>query len=165
MQEMSDTIAALRAAKEVQADVLAPEIFREAREAFFKGKREYRLKNFALAKQLIDRSRTLAERAEFEALKSGATRSAAPPDPMAESQPPPASKPPEDEYQQKQGTYFESYQENRAKIENKELPPAPSTDMGIRPTQEPTSTSPQKPLVPVPVPGQETPPQPNTPPY
>lgn len=72
---MSDTAAAIRAAREVQADVLAPDLFRRANEIFFKAKREYKFKNFREAKLLANQSRKLAEQAEFDSIKSGATRS------------------------------------------------------------------------------------------
>lgn len=81
-QEMSDTTAALRSAKEVQADVLAPELYREAQEWYFKAKQEYKLKNFLEAREYLAKSQKYAEDAEFEAVQGGANRVAAPPDPM-----------------------------------------------------------------------------------
>src|SRR4051812_24234163 len=48
LQEMSDTSAAIRAAKEVQADTLSPEFYRQSNEWFFKAKHEYKFKNFLL---------------------------------------------------------------------------------------------------------------------
>jgi hypothetical protein len=74
VQDMSDTEAALRAAKEVQADTLAPELYRQANEWFFKSRNEYRFKNFANAKDYAIRSRRFAEQAEFEALRNGGNR-------------------------------------------------------------------------------------------
>ncbi|MGK5089104.1 DUF4398 domain-containing protein, partial [Bdellovibrionota bacterium FG-2] len=74
VQEMSDTTAALRAAREVQADVLAPELYREASEWFFKARREYKFKNFNLAEEYAKNARELAEQAEFESLRAGANR-------------------------------------------------------------------------------------------
>src|SRR5690348_3640000 len=67
VQEMSDATAAIRAAKEVQADTLAPEYYRQSNEWFFRAKHEYKFKNFKLAKEYADKARYLAEQAEFEA--------------------------------------------------------------------------------------------------
>jgi hypothetical protein len=75
VQDMSQTGAALRAAKEVQADTVAPELYRQASEYFLKAKREYKLKNFDFAKTYAERARRLAEQAEFEAIKAGINRS------------------------------------------------------------------------------------------
>src|SRR4051794_8128144 len=55
-QEMSDAAAALRAAREVQADTLAPELYRQASEWFFKAKKEYKFKNFALAGTYVEKA-------------------------------------------------------------------------------------------------------------
>ena len=75
VQEMSYGLASIKAAKEVQADVYAPELFRLANEWFFKAKNEYKFKNFELAKEYAEQARKLAEQAEFESIRSGATRS------------------------------------------------------------------------------------------
>jgi hypothetical protein len=74
VQTMADTAAALRAAREVEADVHAPELYREATEWFTKARQEYRLKQFDLAKGYADRARVLAEKAEFQALRDGGKR-------------------------------------------------------------------------------------------
>ena len=74
VQEMSDTAAAIKAAREVQADVLAPDFFREASEWFYKAKKEYKFKNFLLAKQYAQKARHFAEQAEFDSIRSGGTR-------------------------------------------------------------------------------------------
>lgn len=74
VQEMSDTAAAIRAAREVQADTLSPELFRQANEWFFRAKNEYKLKNFKLAQDYALKARSFAEKAEFEVLKSGGSR-------------------------------------------------------------------------------------------
>ncbi len=74
-QEMSDLVAAIRAAREVKADTIAPEFFREAEEWSFKARQEYRLKNFSRAKDAATRARQAAEKAEFQALLKGAARS------------------------------------------------------------------------------------------
>lgn len=96
VQEMSDTAAALRAAREVQADSLAPELYRQAFEWFSRAKREYKFKNFSLAREYASKSRTLAERAEFEAIRGGGTRQegGGGPDPFAGDIPPPPPPPP-----------------------------------------------------------------------
>jgi hypothetical protein len=90
-QEMSDTVAALRAAKEVQADTLAPELYRQAGEWFFKAKNEYRYKNFADARSHAEKARKLAEQAEFEAIRGGGSRTEVGgiADPLANMQAPP----------------------------------------------------------------------------
>ncbi len=146
---MSNSVAALRAAKEVQADVLAPELFREARDNFFKGKREYRMKNFEKAREFIERARLLAERAEFESLKNGGNRNATPPDPFAEpaSDPKhgsaPVAKPPKPEEPaatQKQ-IYYESYESNPEKYKDTPPPPAPGLTPTVQMTQDPYPNS------------------------
>lgn len=75
---------AIRAAKEVNADTLAPELFRMAQETSLQAKREYRLKNFKDAKQLADQARTYAERSEFESIRNGGKRETVPVDPLSE---------------------------------------------------------------------------------
>ena len=93
IQEMSDTVAALKAAREVQADKLAPELFRQANEWFFKARQEYKLKNFSLAEEYSKKSRIYAEQAEFEVLRTGAARiEVGPSDPQSAGGP--ASPPP-----------------------------------------------------------------------
>ncbi len=75
VQEMSFTAAAIRAAKEVQSDTLAPEFFRQSNEWFFKAKHEYKYKNFKLAHDYAAKARFFAEQAEFESLRNGGIRS------------------------------------------------------------------------------------------
>jgi hypothetical protein len=85
---MSDTHSAILAAKEVQADTLAPEYYREATEWFSKARHEYKMKNFALARDYAVKARQFAEQAEFEAVRGGATREEpAPPEAPAAPQP------------------------------------------------------------------------------
>jgi len=74
IQEMSDTVAAMKAAREVQADTKATEYYRLSEELYFKARQEYRLKNFARAKKLADQARDAAEKAEFLSIRGGATR-------------------------------------------------------------------------------------------
>lgn len=74
----------IKAAKEVNADVLAPELFRSASELSLRAHREYRFKNFQAAKKLADQARIFAERAEFESLRNGAKREVVPSDPLSE---------------------------------------------------------------------------------
>ncbi len=109
VQEMSDTAAALRAAREVQADSLAPELFRQARELYFRARREYKFKNFKEAQTLSRKARIFAERSEFEAVLNGGNRVSAAPDPLAEpaikSAPPPA--PIDAGYEKPRGKYAE----------------------------------------------------------
>jgi hypothetical protein len=82
-QEIYNMEVALRAAKEVGADLLAPELFRVANERAQEARREYRLKNFFEAKEKCNQARSFAERAEFEALKNGGKREFVPEDPLA----------------------------------------------------------------------------------
>ena len=83
-QEMSNMEVSIRAAKEVNADVLAPELYRLANEIGQRARHEYRYKNFEDAKKLADRARVFAERAEFESIRNGGKREALPQDPLAE---------------------------------------------------------------------------------
>lgn len=95
IQLMSDTSAALKAAKEVRADSLAPDLYRRATDAFFRAQNEYRLKNFAIAETYAKRAKNLAEAAEFEALRQGSDRTSllppeepVPPPPPSDIEPP-----------------------------------------------------------------------------
>lgn len=90
VQEMADTSAALKAAKEVGADTTTPELFRRANEAYFRARNEYRMKNFKLAKEYALRAKKLAEEAEFESLRLGATRNSMTPSEDLSAPPPPA---------------------------------------------------------------------------
>lgn len=74
VQEMANTQVAIRAAKEVQADTLAPDLYRQSNEWFFKAKREYKLKNFSFAKDYAEKARRFAEEAEFQAIQNGGNR-------------------------------------------------------------------------------------------
>jgi hypothetical protein len=67
---MSDTAAAMKAAKEAQADIIAPVLYREANEWWLKAKSEYKYKNFEEAEAYAIKARKLAEQAEFEVLKN-----------------------------------------------------------------------------------------------
>jgi hypothetical protein len=83
-QEMSNMEVAIRAAKEVNADVLAPELYRLAAENGQLARREYRFKNFQDAKKLADKARNYAEKAEFESIRNGGKRESLPQDPLSE---------------------------------------------------------------------------------
>lgn len=72
---MSDAAAALRAAREVQTEVNAPEYHRLAEELFFKARQEYRLKNFSRARKYANQAREAAEKGEFLSIRGGAVRS------------------------------------------------------------------------------------------
>ena len=112
---MSDTAAAIRAAREVQADTLAPEFYREANEWWNKAKKEYKFKNFKLALDYSGKARRLAERAEFESIRNGGTRSQVdtPPDPFARPEAPAAKYEPY-QYPTPVGTPQESYDQRKA---------------------------------------------------
>lgn len=71
---MSDTAAAIHAAREVQADVLAPELFRQSSELFFKARQEYKFKYYDKAKEHALLARKFAEQAELDALVNGGSR-------------------------------------------------------------------------------------------
>ncbi len=71
---MSNTSAALKAAREVNADSLAPEKYRLATEAYFRAQNEYRMKNFQIAEDYARRAIKLAEESEFDALRQGSSR-------------------------------------------------------------------------------------------
>ncbi len=87
VQEMADTVAALKAAREVGADSVAPELYRQAVEAYTKARNEYRFKNFSSAKLAALRAKRLAEEAEYQAVLQGANRSSL--IPVEEPPPPP----------------------------------------------------------------------------
>lgn len=80
VQEMSDTAAAMKAAKDAQADVIAPVLYREANEWWQKAKAEYKYKNFEDAEAFAIKARKLAEQAEFEVLKNPSQRTESPVD-------------------------------------------------------------------------------------
>ncbi|MCM2279664.1 MAG: DUF4398 domain-containing protein [Oligoflexia bacterium] len=85
VQEMSDAAAAIRAAREVQAETLSPEYFRQANEWFGKARREYKFRNFHEARAYIKKARRYAEQAEFEAIRANGTRAEASPEPHPEN--------------------------------------------------------------------------------
>jgi hypothetical protein len=91
IQLMSDTSAAIKAAREVSADSLAPEKFRLANEAFFRAQNEYRLKNFEIAEDHAKRAKRLAEEAEFDALRQGSARASLLPPEIPVGPPPPST--------------------------------------------------------------------------
>ncbi|GEM_PF-419297 len=91
VQLMSDTVAALKAAREVQADSLAPEKFRLANEAYFRAQNEYRLKNFEFAEKYAKRALRLAEESEFDALRQGSNRTSLLPPEVPIGPPPPST--------------------------------------------------------------------------
>ncbi len=74
VQEMADAASALKAAREVQADIISPDLYRRASEIFFRARREYKFKNFYDARDLANQARKLAEEAELDAQMGGATR-------------------------------------------------------------------------------------------
>ena len=138
---MSNTASAIRAAREVQADTRAPELYRQANEWFFRARQEYKLKNFKEARLYASKARRFAEEAEYEALSSGANRVSAPPDPFANvgaekeekkpvKGPPIEGAPKEEKKPEQQGTFVESYDEQEAfkrklELEKAAHPPVP----------------------------------------
>jgi len=71
---MSETAAAMKAAKEVNADTVAPQLYQRANEAYFRAQNEYRMKNFNVARDYAEKAKRLAEEAEFESLRRGIAR-------------------------------------------------------------------------------------------
>lgn len=136
VQEMSNARAALQAAKEVQADILAPDLFQQADEQFFKARREFRYKNFKEAKEYASIAQNLAEKAEFEALLNGAKRDTVPTDPyndsMRNKEPAPDPVVSPDDYEKTKPMFVEQYEANKKA-------PAPS------PSQPPIPLSPVSP--------------------
>jgi hypothetical protein len=111
LQLMSDTAAALRAAREVSADSLAPEKFRLASEAYFRAQNEYRLKNFAIAEKYAKRAQRLAEESEFDALRQGSARTSLLPPEVPPATPPPST------YEEPQGQLATEAMKNPAPIQ------------------------------------------------
>lgn len=162
VQELSNTAAAIRAAREVQADSKAPELYRQANEWFFKARQEYKLKNFKEARQYAEKARKFAEDAEFDSLNAGAHRVAAPPDPMSD----PISEPTEKKSVEKPkptpedpanpGVFVESYEDQeqykrKLELEKASRPPAtPPNQVIIQ--QFPITTQPLVGPSPTPVP-------------
>jgi len=83
-QEMSNMEVAIKAAKEVGADLLSPELYRNSLEKGILARKEYRFKNFANARTIAEQARVLAERAEYESIRNGGKRDIMPQDPLAE---------------------------------------------------------------------------------
>jgi hypothetical protein len=124
-QDMSDAQAAMRAAKEVQADTLAPELYREAGDWWLRAKREYKYKNFSLAHDYAEKARNLAEQAEFESIRAGGVREE-PPDPLAK---PVGAKYAPYPYPTPTGTPAEAYEQRRqeeSRDQSKAITPAPA---------------------------------------
>lgn len=87
-QTMSDASAALKAAREAQADVLAPELYRQANDWWFKARQEYKFKQFHYAEDFAEKARLYAEQAEYSAIQQGATRQdLGPPEALENSRP------------------------------------------------------------------------------
>jgi hypothetical protein len=97
VQEMSDASAALKAARDVQADTMTPELYRQASDWFFRAKQEYKFKNFKQAYEYAEKARNFAERAEFETIRhNGGDNNAnvpPPPPPTPAVSEPPAPEP------------------------------------------------------------------------
>lgn len=83
-QEMSNMEVAIKAAKEMGADILAPELYRTSIERGQEARKEYRFKNFMKAKDLADQARLFAEKAEYESIRNGGKREAVPLDPLSD---------------------------------------------------------------------------------
>jgi hypothetical protein len=144
-QEMADTQAAMRAAKEVQADSLSPEVYREASDWWTKAKHEYKLKNFQMAHDYADKARGLAEQAEFEAIRAGGVRQD-PPDPLAQQA---QRKYPPYPYPTPTGTPVEVYEQRRAEeLKAQQQQSTSGSSTSAFPTTPPatTPTNPSTPL-------------------
>ncbi|MFT6630250.1 MAG: hypothetical protein ACJAS4_000186 [Bacteriovoracaceae bacterium] len=68
-QEMSYAQAAFLAAKEVKAEIHAPQDFRKAEIYYLKAKSSYKRKYFNKAKQYAKLSKKFSEKAEYEAIR------------------------------------------------------------------------------------------------
>jgi hypothetical protein len=112
VQEMSDTSAALKAAREVQADTLAPELYRQAQEWFYKAKHEYQLKQFHRAAEYAEKARKYAEQAEFHAIRNGANRAD-----LSPPEAPPAAPADAYQYPTPTGTPADVYDQRKAEDE------------------------------------------------
>ena len=71
VQEMSNAEVAIKAAKDLNADSLAPELYRKSMDAYYKAKREYKIKNFEDARKFAITATKLAEKAEYKAYTLG----------------------------------------------------------------------------------------------
>ncbi len=149
IQEMSNAEAALKAAKELHAESLAPDVYRAASETYYKAKTEYRLKNFDVAKKLARKAMRLSEEAEFEAyLKGGATPEIANKSPSNEG----ANVDPETamqhakelgkQHQLEIEEREKREQELKAEMRRKEMPPVPSSGTPSVPASNTASSQP-----------------------
>lgn len=140
VQEMSDTQAAINAAKEVQADTLAPELYRESVEWFSRAKNEYQFKNFSIARDYANKARRYAEQAEFEAVRGGANRQdIGGPDPLANQAPHPNPSSTPYSYPTPTGTPYESYQEKQQQPPTATQNPSPAPNQQATPGASPGS--------------------------
>lgn len=143
VQEMSDTVAAIRAAREVQADTLAPELYRQSNEWFFKARNEYKFKNFSLALEYAEKARAFAEQAEFESIRNGGNRSdSAAADPLTGAPPPPSedqkeAKKESYDYPKPEGTPSDVFDERKAAEDSAKKKAAEDADRDANPTPAP----------------------------
>jgi hypothetical protein len=70
--EMSMAAAAILAAKEVNANIVAPNLYRNAEVNYFKAKSSYRRKYFNKAKEYAEISKKFSEQAEYLAIQKNA---------------------------------------------------------------------------------------------
>ncbi|OFZ19889.1 MAG: hypothetical protein A2X94_14625 [Bdellovibrionales bacterium GWB1_55_8] len=126
VQLMSDTASALRAAREVQAETLAPELYRQATEWFTRAKQEYKFKGFKMAVKYARKARTFAEQAEFQAVRNGGkqTEAPAPPDIAPQPQASHAQEQPYP-YPSPTGTPASEYDERLQQERSRPQPPSP----------------------------------------
>jgi|GEM_PF-798260 len=145
VQLMSDSSAALRAARDAQADTLAPDVFRQASGWFFRARNEYKIKNFDLAEAYALKARKYAEQAEFNAIRaanaSGGADSALPPPPPPASGDTAATNPTSaaaEPIPNPTGTPIDEFEKRKA--EEKPLPPLPDAGRnGLAPIPNPPS--------------------------
>jgi hypothetical protein len=128
VQDMSFAVAALRAAKEVQADTLTPELYQSAREWYFKARQEYKLKNFEDARIFANRSRRYAEEAELKAQIGGGKRQGLSPETIPENIPEAQKEgATESEFAPPRPLYLEEAEAAAAAAEKESQPPASTT--------------------------------------
>lgn len=155
VQDMSYGLAAIKAAKEVQADTFAPELYRQANEWFFQAKKEYKVKNFKLAQEYSIKARRLAEQAEFEAIRSGGVRAdqkePLPPAASSELGSQPGTQKDAYSYPTPQGTPAEEFEQRKAaedearkRDEAKSAPAPTSPPPGAPPSVAPPPVAPTR---------------------
>jgi type II secretory pathway pseudopilin PulG len=138
VQEMANMLSSLRAAKEVSAESLAPEYYRQAIEAYTRAKNEYRFKNFSAAKHYAIKAKEFAEEAEFNAIANGANRASLLPADEPPPPPPPPSVPENTQDPSQQGIPAFMFDQNAAAPMPAPADPKPTTPDAPAPGNAPS---------------------------